>query len=122
MGVSIENETEYYQVAYQLLEKIEAEYLIITRGEKGLSIFSKNSEEINLPTYAQEVFDVSGAGDTVISTLTLCLSSDCDIKTSAIIANHAAGSVCGKVGINPARKKDILKSFKNQSKKEHFGS
>jgi bifunctional ADP-heptose synthase (sugar kinase/adenylyltransferase) len=91
---------------------VNPENLVITLGERGLVIFNKKNEIINIPTFAKEVFDVSGAGDTVISVLTLCLACGLDIKTSAIIANHAAGAVCAKRGIHPATVEDIILSVK----------
>jgi rfaE bifunctional protein kinase chain/domain len=100
---------------YALLKRINPEYLIITLGEKGLMILDRENNLTNIPAYAKEVFDVSGAGDTVISVLTLCLSIGLDIKTSAIIANHAAGAVCGKRGIHPATAEDIILSIKQNT-------
>jgi D-beta-D-heptose 7-phosphate kinase/D-beta-D-heptose 1-phosphate adenosyltransferase len=58
-----------------------------------------------------EVYDVSGAGDSVISALTLCLVSGCSIRESAVIANHAAGAVCGVVGISPVTPEMVINSF-----------
>jgi len=82
----------------------------VTLGEKGLKIFDKNGHLEHIPTFARDVFDVSGAGDTVIATLTLCLTIGLDIRQSAIIANHAAGAVCGKRGVQPVEIEDIMKS------------
>jgi len=111
LGTAVETEQEFLLAAMELLHRIRCGHLIITRGEKGLTIFTPGYEPIHIPTFAQEVFDVSGAGDTVISTLTLCLAAGCNIRRAAIVANHAAGSVCGKVGIHPARPEDIVASF-----------
>jgi len=111
LGVLIETEEEFVAAARELQKKINADYIIITRGEKGLTIFESGKKEVNIPTFAREVFDVSGAGDTVISTLTLCLVSACDIVTAATIANHAAGKVCGKLGIHAVTQQEILDSF-----------
>lgn len=111
LGFEILNDTELHHAAELVFERINPMYLIVTRGEKGLLIFDKNLQITHIPTFAREVFDVSGAGDTVISTLTLCLACGCDIIESATIANHAAGSVCSKMGITPATLKDIKKSI-----------
>jgi rfaE bifunctional protein kinase chain/domain len=111
MAVTIEDEEEFEKISLELIDKLKPQYLVVTRGEKGLSVFSKGSKRFDIPTYAREVYDVSGAGDTVISALTLGLTSGLSIETSAIIANHAAGSVCGKVGIQPAYPQDIINSF-----------
>ncbi len=119
LGVEILNENELREAAVQIFERINPEYLIITRGEKGLIIFNRKMEEYVIPTFAREVFDVSGAGDTMISVLTICMACGCSIEESATIANHAAGSVCGKMGIAPVTQKDIELSVEyNQIIKE----
>lgn len=110
MGVKIENEEHFFAISQKLKQQVKAKHLIVTRGEKGLVVFN-NENHIQIPTYAKEVFDVSGAGDTVISTLTLSLACGIDIEKSAEIANHAAGRVCAKVGIHPASVDDIMDSY-----------
>ncbi len=112
LNIEIHSDEDLLQAAKEVFKKIKPEYLVITLGDKGLKIFNKEQQIIQIPTFAKEVFDVSGAGDTVISVLTLCLANSCDIRTSAIIANHAAGAVCGKKGIAPANKEDIVLSAK----------
>ncbi|MDD4156692.1 MAG: D-glycero-beta-D-manno-heptose-7-phosphate kinase [Candidatus Cloacimonetes bacterium] len=112
LSVEIQSDDDLFSAAQEVFRRIKPEYLVITLGDKGLRIFDKEQQIIQIPTFAKEVYDVSGAGDTVISVLTLCLSSSCDIKKSAIIANHAAGAVCGKKGIYPATKEDIVLSAK----------
>ncbi len=87
------------KVGKKLLKKFASEYLIITLGEKGMAIFQENNNGfIHIPTVAQEVFDVTGAGDTVISVLTMAMAMGVDVVTSAKIANIAAGVVVGKIG------------------------
>jgi len=112
----IETEDQFQEAVAKLEERIKAKYLIITRGEKGLTVFSKGSKVVSIPTFAREIFDVSGAGDTVISTLTLGLAAGCDIETAALIANHAAGVVCGKIGTSVAKSNEIIESFSQNSK------
>ena len=112
MNVIIESEEDFHETSFRLLDRINSEYLIVTRGSKGLSIFKKDCDVVNIPTFAKQVFDVSGAGDTVISTLTLCLAAGVPVRDAAIIANHAAGKVCGVVGIAPVYPQDIIDSFK----------
>ncbi len=112
LNVDFIDEHDFEEKAKSLRKLLNCKYLMITRGEKGLSVFSENAV-FAIPTYAQKVFDVSGAGDTVISTLTLCLSCGEDISTASVIANHAAGSVCGKIGVEPVYIEDIIKSFED---------
>ena len=72
--------------------------VLITRGEKGMSLYEGEGASWHLPTQARQVYDVTGAGDTVIGTLALALSTGASIKEGAILANHAAGIVVGMVG------------------------
>jgi D-glycero-beta-D-manno-heptose-7-phosphate kinase len=111
IGAPIETEQQFQEAAATLMDRLDPRYLVITRGERGLTVFSRNREPISIPTYAREVFDVSGAGDTVISALTLALSVEENIREAAELANHAAGKVCGKLGIHPAHPTEIIKSF-----------
>jgi rfaE bifunctional protein kinase chain/domain len=114
MGVRIDGEETAYEVGKKLINTIECEWLIITRGEKGMMLFDKEQNNIifyNIPTRARNVADVSGAGDTVISTIAACLSGGADIKEAIIIANQAAGLVCEEVGIVPVKKNALINSF-----------
>ena len=85
--------SDVHEAGEKLKEELSAN-IIITRGKEGMSIFNKCVTDI--PTFAKEVFDVSGAGDTVIATLGLALASGADLEQAAIIANHAAEIVVGK--------------------------
>lgn len=82
----------------KILNRIDAKYLILKRGEHGMSVFEKGKKEIHIPTIAKEVYDVTGAGDTVIATASLALLSSASILEAAILANAAAGVVVGKIG------------------------
>ena len=74
-----------------LLNELQLEALLVTRGEKGMTLLQPGLEAIHLPTQAQEVFDVTGAGDTVISTLAACLAAGSSFSEATILANQAAG-------------------------------
>lgn len=115
MNKKITNNKDLKAIAWQLFKQIEARYLVVTLGEKGMLIFEHDKNIFSLPTYAREVFDVSGAGDTVISTLTLALTLTDSILESAIIANHAAGVVCGKQGTSPTFWDEIRESVEQES-------
>jgi D-beta-D-heptose 7-phosphate kinase/D-beta-D-heptose 1-phosphate adenosyltransferase len=93
-----ETETDIIQKARGLLGQLHLEYLLVTRGKDGMSLFHNSDEETHIPTEAKEVFDVTGAGDTVIATLALAYASKADISTSVKLANAAAGVVVGKLG------------------------
>jgi D-beta-D-heptose 7-phosphate kinase/D-beta-D-heptose 1-phosphate adenosyltransferase len=115
MNRKITNDRDLQAIAWELFKKIKAQYLIVTLGEKGMLIFEHDKNIFSLPTYAREVFDVSGAGDTVISTLTLALTLTNSVLESAIIANHAAGVVCGKQGTSPTCWEEIRESVEQES-------
>ncbi len=82
--------------------------ILLTRSEKGMSYFPTAGEPIHLPTVAREVFDVSGAGDTVVGTLGLCLAAGLPIAEAMRAANHAAGLVVGKVGTAVVSREELL--------------
>jgi D-beta-D-heptose 7-phosphate kinase/D-beta-D-heptose 1-phosphate adenosyltransferase len=82
----------------EILSLINCRYLIIKRGEQGMSVFQKGKKAIHIPTVAREVFDVTGAGDTVIAVSALALLGGASIEQTAAMANAAAGVVVGKIG------------------------
>jgi D-glycero-beta-D-manno-heptose-7-phosphate kinase len=98
-----------------ILSKLGCKNVIITRGEDGMTLFEAGGGIVHIPTVAREVFDVTGAGDTVISTLTLALAAGAGMRDAAVISNYAAGIVVGKVGtaITTARelKEEILRAI-----------
>lgn len=86
----------------------ETEAVLITRGEDGMSLFEKGRSPAHLPTVAREVYDVTGAGDTVVGTLSLALAAGAGMKDAAILANMAAGVVVGEFGTVPATGDQLL--------------
>jgi len=91
-----------------LLNKLRCEAVLITLGENGMQLFERHGRSTHIPTVAQDVFDVSGAGDTVISAFTLALASGAAMLDAAMISNYAAGIVVGKMGIAVVRQKELL--------------
>lgn len=98
-------------VADRLLNELRPAVLLITLGELGLLLCQHRQKPVHIPTVAQEVFDVSGAGDTVIATFTLGIAAGASPLEAAVLANHAAGIVVGKVGTATAAPEELLKSF-----------
>ncbi len=96
--------------AVKIIKELKLPHLLITRGEEGMSLFIDN-KHIKIPTFAQEVFDVSGAGDTVVALIAAGLSSGLDIIKSCIIANIAASVVVGKMGTSTATIDEIEKKW-----------
>lgn len=102
------------KVADILLQRMHPSYLLITLGRWGMLLCEADKEPLHIPTVAQEVYDVSGAGDTVIATFTLALCTGALPIEAAIIANYAAGIVVGKIGAATVTPDDLLKSFKKR--------
>ncbi len=98
-----------------LLESLSLEALLITRGEKGMTLFQKNKEVAHLKALARKVYDVTGAGDTVIATLAASLAAGATLVEAAMLANHAAGIVVAKVGTATASADELIASFKSNN-------
>ncbi len=94
--------------AREILEYLELDSILVTLGEHGMQLFEKGGHLTHIPTVAQEVFDVSGAGDTVIACFSLALSCGATKQEAAYIANFAAGIVVGKVGTAVTNKEELL--------------
>jgi rfaE bifunctional protein kinase chain/domain len=95
------SEAEMTQKAQDLRQRLGLNYLLVTRSEEGMSLYSQDDsgpQELHVPAHAREVFDVSGAGDTVIATLAAMIASGHGIHESVAIANRAGGIVVGKLG------------------------
>jgi D-glycero-beta-D-manno-heptose-7-phosphate kinase len=99
------------QVAERLLNELRPALLLITLGELGMLLCQRGQKPFHIPTVAQEVFDVSGAGDTVIATFTLAIVAGASPVEAAILSNHAAGIVVGKVGTATTTPEELVKSF-----------
>jgi rfaE bifunctional protein kinase chain/domain len=97
-GVRIEDQRSLFAAARQIREDLGCEAVLITRGEAGMALLQGENEAVTIPTTAKEVYDVTGAGDTVAATLSLALASGCSMHAAAVLANHAAGLVVGKIG------------------------
>jgi D-beta-D-heptose 7-phosphate kinase/D-beta-D-heptose 1-phosphate adenosyltransferase len=98
-------------VAERLLSELHPALLLVTLGELGMLLCQRGQPPFHIPTVAQEVFDVSGAGDTVIATFTLAIAAGASSMEAAILSNHAAGIVVGKVGTAVTTPTELLASF-----------
>lgn len=97
-GIRISDEPSLIAAARHLRDDIGCEAVLITRGEAGMALLQDDDQLVTIPTMAKEVYDVTGAGDTVAATLALGLAAGCTMNEAAILANHAAGIVVGKIG------------------------
>ena len=110
LGTRIKDDNDISSAGNELLNKLNSKYVLLTLGEGGIAVFKKDEAERRMPTKARKVADVSGAGDTVISTLTIGLASGANIYEACVLSNYAAGIVCGEVGIVPIEKEKLFQT------------
>jgi D-beta-D-heptose 7-phosphate kinase/D-beta-D-heptose 1-phosphate adenosyltransferase len=108
VGHPCRTEAEVERAGAEIMDLISCLYLIIKRGEQGMAVFQKGKKPIHIPTVAREVFDVTGAGDTVIAAAALALLAGGTIQQAAAIANVAAGIVVGKIGTATTTPEELL--------------
>jgi len=115
LGFMLDSDERIDLAGKMLLDRLKCEHVLITRGKEGLSLYSRNGFIGRVYTKARKIADVSGAGDTVIGTLSMIIAAGGDILEAATIANHAAGTVVAEVGIVPVKPEKIIESFQNDS-------
>jgi D-beta-D-heptose 7-phosphate kinase/D-beta-D-heptose 1-phosphate adenosyltransferase len=98
-----------------LRERLNCESVLITRGEHGMLLLERDAAPVYVETVAREVYDVTGAGDTVIATLAAALAAGASLVEAAALANHAAGIVVGKLGTATAGVEELINSFKPET-------
>jgi len=107
-GVAIKDDASLERAGAALLERLDTRYVVVTRGERGMALFGARGERLNVPSVARTVFDVSGAGDTVVAVLTLALAADAPVEEAVRLANFAAGAVVEKLGTATATPREIV--------------
>ncbi|MBI1802982.1 MAG: D-glycero-beta-D-manno-heptose-7-phosphate kinase [Ignavibacteriae bacterium] len=107
LGARLRNEHDVLDAGRLLLQRLKAKNVLLTLGEQGMSLFESNGTICHAATKARNVADVSGAGDSVISTLTMALAGGATVREAATLANFAGGIVCGYVGIVPIDKQEL---------------
>ncbi|HWC77491.1 MAG TPA: D-glycero-beta-D-manno-heptose-7-phosphate kinase [Blastocatellia bacterium] len=107
-GIEIVDDETLSAAGRSILTSLACRAVLITRGEEGMTLFTGRGEVTHIPTVAQEVYDVTGAGDTVIATLALALAAGANDVEAAVLANHAAGVVVGKVGTATVTREELL--------------
>jgi D-beta-D-heptose 7-phosphate kinase/D-beta-D-heptose 1-phosphate adenosyltransferase len=117
VGFNLDDSKSLIKGGSVLLKRLNAEVVLITLGERGMMVFEKDKTPMKIPTLAQEVFDVSGAGDTVVAVYTLAIIVSSSPIMSAHIANCAAGIVVGKAGVAAIDKSELLETLKNMTRK-----
>jgi rfaE bifunctional protein kinase chain/domain len=107
-GVTICDDESLFQAAAALLQRLHSTAVLITRGEAGMTLLEKEKPIFTIPTVAKEIYDVTGAGDTVIASLALGLASGLSFAEAATLANFAAGIVVAKIGTATASAKELM--------------
>jgi D-glycero-beta-D-manno-heptose-7-phosphate kinase len=121
VGFEIKDKPTLRKAGFELLKKLKVRVALITLGENGMMVFEEGKPPKKIDTIAQEVFDVSGAGDTVVSTYALSLISGANPIQAAHISNCAAGIVVGKVGIAVVSQDEIIARIKEEIEKAKHG-
>ncbi len=103
------------RAAREIRERLGCGSVLITRGERGMMLLEGEGEPVYVPTAAREVYDVTGAGDTVIATLAASVAAGATLVEAAMLANHAAGIVVGKLGTATAAAEELLASFRSDA-------
>jgi rfaE bifunctional protein kinase chain/domain len=112
-GMDIHDGSSLHRAGQRLLEEWNAEAILITRGEQGMTLCTRNGAAQHFPTAARQVFDVTGAGDTVVAACALALAAGATLEEAASLANHAAGVVVGKVGTATVSAQELRKAMMN---------
>ena len=115
IGIKVDGEESLHRVGRELLRLLKCDSVLVTLGENGMCLFESKGTVIHIPTVAQEVFDVSGAGDTVIATLTAALSTGATMEQAAYLSNFAAGIVVGKVGVAVTTREELYDRISDQT-------
>jgi D-beta-D-heptose 7-phosphate kinase/D-beta-D-heptose 1-phosphate adenosyltransferase len=114
IGMTIENDRQLEEAGRRLLEKFDCPYALISRGEAGMSLFDR-VQSYHFPTVARDIFDVTGAGDTVIATLAMARAGGAEMEEAVVLANHAAGLAVGKVGTATVSQSELLSDFNSRN-------
>ncbi|BBO93495.1 bifunctional D-glycero-beta-D-manno-heptose-7-phosphate kinase/D-glycero-beta-D-manno-heptose 1-phosphate adenylyltransferase HldE [Desulfosarcina ovata] len=110
-GARIGDEKSLVDVAGTLRRRLSLDWLLVTRGGRGMALFGDANGPVMIAARTREVFDVSGAGDTVIATLAACVGAGLDVAAAAGVANVAAGIVVAKVGTQPVRMDELVREL-----------
>ncbi|MDD5475907.1 MAG: D-glycero-beta-D-manno-heptose-7-phosphate kinase [Syntrophales bacterium] len=108
LGRELNSRDDLVSGANRLIKSFGFRSLLITRGEEGMTLFENDGDIIDIPAVCKEVFDVTGAGDTVIGTFALATAAGASNREAAVLANHAAGIVVGKVGTATVTRKELV--------------
>jgi D-beta-D-heptose 7-phosphate kinase/D-beta-D-heptose 1-phosphate adenosyltransferase len=111
MGRRVVDEQSLLEVGWGLQKRLDAGAVLVTRGPQGMSLFERGGRLTHLPTVAREVYDVTGAGDTVVSVVALALAAGAELPSACYLSNHAAGIVIREVGTASCSPEQLLASL-----------
>jgi rfaE bifunctional protein kinase chain/domain len=111
LGMRVHDEESLHEVGWRIVGELGPDALLVTRGAEGMSLFQKDGSYRHFPTVARQVYDVTGAGDTVICAFSLALCAGASMEEAAHIANHAARIVIGQLGTATVSKEALVDSF-----------
>jgi len=115
LGRELSSDADVERAGAEILTRLACDAVLITLGEDGMCLFEQGAQPVRIPTVAQEVFDVAGAGDTVIAAFTLALASGATMGQAARIANYAAGIVVGKLGVAVATPHELAARLRQRA-------
>ncbi|MGS0727255.1 bifunctional D-glycero-beta-D-manno-heptose-7-phosphate kinase/D-glycero-beta-D-manno-heptose 1-phosphate adenylyltransferase HldE, partial [Shewanella sp. 0m-11] len=118
----VESESDLVTKAQGLLEAYDFTAMLVTRSEKGMTLITRDQPELHIPTVAREVFDVTGAGDTVISALATAIAAGSDLPQACAIANTAAGIVVAKLGTSTVTRLELIEALSLNHGESGFGA
>jgi rfaE bifunctional protein kinase chain/domain len=113
-GRRVVDEASLLEVGWGLQKRLDAEAVLVTRGAQGMSLFERGGRLTHLPTVAREVYDVTGAGDTVVGVVALALAAGADYPSACLLSNHAAGIVIREVGTAACTPGQLLASLEGR--------
>jgi len=113
-GIKITDDHSLRKAADSLLRSTKVKYLIITRGKDGLSIFENGKPDVHVPGIPREVFDITGAGDTVIATISLALAAGASIVEAAMLGNYAGSAKVGKIATQPVFRSELEEALEDR--------
>jgi D-beta-D-heptose 7-phosphate kinase/D-beta-D-heptose 1-phosphate adenosyltransferase len=111
--IAVRSEADLLRAGRLLLRRLKAKAILVTRGEHGMSLFEAGKPAAHIPTVAREVYDVTGAGDTVMAALSLALAAGASMHGAAVMANYAAGVVVGKRGTATVTRAELEQALRD---------
>lgn len=118
---TVTSEADLVEKAHKLLKDLALDALLVTRSEKGMTLITPDAPELHIPTVAREVYDVTGAGDTVISALATAIAAGAELSQACAIANTAAGVVVGKLGTSTVSRIELIEALKSHQGESGVG-